>query len=159
GNLGLMEREGILVKESADHKIEGTVVYVAVDDSYAGYIELADVIKEDTEQAIEKIKNKGVQNTIMLTGDNDSTAKIVGNKLKLDRIYANLLPHEKLERLEEIERELEGRGTVVFVGDGINDSPAIARAKVGVAMGGLGADAAIEAADVVLMTDQISKLA
>ncbi len=159
GNFALMEREGIPEIESLGQDVEGTVVYVAVDGVYAGHIELADVIKEDSKEAIEQLKKIGVHNTIMLTGDNESTAIAVGNRLGIDKVYASLLPHEKLKKLEEIEREQAKDGTVVFMGDGINDSPAIARAKVGVAMGGLGADAAIEAADVVLMTDQVSKLA
>lgn len=158
GNMELMNREGIFGIESDMQNIEGTVVHVAVDDRYMGYIELADVIKEDSKVAIKKLKDMGVGETIMLTGDNESTAQTVGAKLGIDRVYAELLPHEKLEELENIEKERNHKGTVVFIGDGINDSPAIARAKVGVAMGGLGADAAIEAADIVLMTDQVSKL-
>ena len=158
GNMELMNREGIFGIESDMQNIEGTVVHVAVDDRYMGYIELADVIKEDSKVAIRKLKDMGVGETIMLTGDNESTAQTVGAKLGIDRVYAELLPHEKLEELENIEKERNHKGTVVFIGDGINDSPAIARAKVGVAMGGLGADAAIEAADIVLMTDQVSKL-
>lgn len=159
GNYALMEREEVPELDSSHRDVEGTVVYVAVDGKYAGYIELADAIKEDSKKALERLKKVGVHNTVMLTGDNEITAKAVGDRLGIDRVYASLLPHEKLEQLEKIEKEQEDDGTVVFVGDGINDSPAIARAKVGVAMGGLGADAAIEAADVVLMTDQVSKLA
>ncbi len=158
GNMELMNREGISNIQSNMDDIEGSVVHVAVDGRYMGYIELADVIKGDSKDAIRKLKDMGVGETIMLTGDNESTAKVVGAKLGIDRIYAGLLPHEKLEKLEDIEGERNHKGTVVFIGDGINDSPAIARARVGVAMGGLGADAAIEAADVVLMTDQVSKL-
>lgn len=158
GNMELMNREGISNIEPNIDNIEGTVVYVAVDGKYVGYIELADVVKEDSKYAIKKLKDMGISETIMLTGDNESIAQKVGDKLGIDKVYASLLPNEKLEKLEAMETELQDNGIIAFIGDGINDSPAIARAKVGVAMGGLGADAAIEAADVVLMTDQVSKL-
>ena len=137
----------------------GTVVYIAVDGKYAGDLVISDEIKEDSKEAIAKLKQIGIKQTVMLTGDNKKVADAVAAELKLDKVYSNLLPDEKVEKIEEI---YQGRGEkekVVFVGDGINDAPVLARADVGIAMGGLGSDAAIEAADVVIMNDEPSQIA
>lgn len=138
--------------------VEGTVVHLAIDGCYAGYILIADEIKEDAIQAIREIKRVGVEQTVMLTGDHQQVAHRVAKQLGLDAYQAELLPEGKVEAIEEILRRSD-RGKVVFVGDGINDAPVIARADVGMAMGGLGSDAAIETADVVIMTDHPSKVA
>jgi Cd2+/Zn2+-exporting ATPase len=137
----------------------GTVVYIAVDGKYAGDLVISDEIKADSKEAIAKLKQIGIKQTVMLTGDNKKVADAVATELKLDKVYSNLLPDEKVEKIEEI---YQGRGEkekVVFVGDGINDAPVLARADVGIAMGGLGSDAAIEAADVVIMNDEPSQIA
>ena len=137
----------------------GTVVYIAVDGKYAGDLVISDEIKADSKEAIAKLKQIGIKQTVMLTGDNKKVADAVAAELKLDKVYSNLLPDEKVEKIEEI---YQGRGEkekVVFVGDGINDAPVLARADVGIAMGGLGSDAAIEAADVVIMNDEPSQIA
>ena len=136
----------------------GTVVHLAVDGEYAGYLTIADEIKTDSEKAIRSLKAAGVRKTVMLTGDKRETAEAVARQLGIDTVYAELLPQQKVERVEELEKTVSTGGKVVFVGDGINDAPVLARADVGVAMGGLGSDAAIEAADVVLMTDEPSHL-
>lgn len=156
GNFKLMASEGIEceVKEGA-----GTAVYIAVNGVYAGYIRISDEIKEDSIKAVKDLRKAGVKKIVMLTGDNERTAESVASKLGLDEYYAELLPQNKVEKLEELESRRVGKGKLVFVGDGINDSPVLARADIGVAMGALGSDAAIEAADVVLMTDEPSKLA
>ncbi len=135
----------------------GTVIYVAVDDRYAGYLLIADEIKEDTAESIKALKAVGVKNVVMLTGDHRKVAEQVATAVGIDQVYSGLLPHEKVEKLEFI-MSLNSKGKTVFVGDGINDAPVLARADIGVAMGGVGSDAAIEAADVVLMTDEPSKL-
>jgi len=155
GNLKLLQREGITAK-----KVEstGTVVYISIDGKFAGTIIISDMLKEDSVKAIEFLRNQGVKKLIMLTGDLDNVAKQVANELNLDEYYAELLPEDKVNVLERISNEKDNKGKLVFVGDGINDAPVLARADIGVAMGGLGSDAAIEAADVVLMTDEPSKL-
>lgn len=155
GNLKLLQREGITAK-----KVEsiGTVVYISIDGKFAGTIIISDMLKEDSVKAIESLRNYGVKKLIMLTGDLDNVAKQVANELNLDEYYAELLPEDKVNVLERISNEKGNKGKLVFVGDGINDAPVLARADIGVAMGGLGSDAAIEAADVVLMTDEPSKL-
>ncbi len=135
----------------------GTVVYVAVDGRYAGSLIIADEIKGDSAATMKQLKKLGVKKLVMLTGDNQQVAAAVAEQLQLDAYYAELLPQDKVGRLEEL-YAAKGRGKLIFVGDGINDAPVLARADVGVAMGGLGSDAAIEAADVVLMTDEPSKL-
>lgn len=137
----------------------GTVIYVAVDGKFAGYIVISDEIKEDSKQAIAKLKEIGIKQTIMLTGDNKKVADSVAEELKLDKVYSNLLPDEKVEKIEEIYQGRTEKQKVAFVGDGINDAPVLARADVGIAMGGLGSDAAIEAADVVIMNDEPSQIA
>lgn len=156
GNTKLMTNEKI---DYDDANITGTVVHVAVEDKYAGYIVIADEIKEDAPEAIRKLKELGITKSIMLTGDTKSVGEEVAKKLKLNGVYSELLPHEKVEKLEEIYSHKTGKGKLAFVGDGINDAPVLARADVGIAMGGLGSDAAIEAADVVIMTDEPSKIA
>ena len=137
----------------------GTVVYIAVDGKYAGDLVISDEIKADSKEAIAKLKQIGIKQTVMLTGDNKKVADAVATELKLDKVYSNLLPNEKVDRLEEIFKNKLSKEKVAFVGDGINDAPVLARADVGIAMGALGSDAAIEAADVVLMTDEPSKIA
>ena len=155
GNDRLLHRENI--NHDTCH-VAGTVVHLAVNGSYAGYIVIADEIKEDAAQAIRDLKNLGVEQTVMLTGDNEGVAKTVAGQLGLDGYFAGLLPEDKVGVLEKL-MSRSGKGKVIFVGDGINDAPVIARADVGMAMGGLGSDAAIETADVVLMTDAPSKVA
>ena len=137
--------------------ITGTVVHVAVDDNYEGYITIADQIKEDAAKAIKGLKARGIK-TVMLTGDSRAVAESVGKTLGLDEVHAELLPENKVEEVEKLLAAKSEKGKLMFVGDGINDAPVLARADVGVAMGGLGSDAAIEAADVVIMTDEPSKL-
>lgn len=155
GNLKLLEREGIA---STQIEKSGTIVYVAIDGKFAGSIVISDMLKEDSAKAMESLRNQGVKKLVMLTGDLDNVAKQVANELKLDEYYSELLPEDKVNVLEKISRAKGEKGKLVFVGDGINDAPVLARADIGVAMGGLGSDAAIEAADVVLMTDEPSKL-
>lgn len=154
GNSRLMERESITHPVA---KEIGTIVHVAIEKRYAGYIVISDEIKEDSKTAIELLKKAGVKNTIMLTGDNEAIAKAVSDEIGLDKYYSQLLPQDKVERLEDIDKTKEGK--MIFVGDGINDAPVLARADIGIAMGGIGSDAAIEAADVVIMTDEPSKIA
>ena len=155
GNAKLMEKEGIAF--TSCEKV-GTKVYVAVDGSYRGCILIADEVKPDSSAAIAKLKGMGVTKTVMLTGDNEAIGKAVAEELGLDACYAQLLPGEKVEILEKLDGEKRPGSKLAFVGDGINDAPVLARADIGIAMGGLGSDAAIEAADVVLMTDEPMKL-
>ena len=156
GNAKLMEREHI--PYTASNAI-GTVVYVAFDGRYAGCIVIADEIKADAPAAIKTLKAAGIRQTVMLTGDADAVGQDVAHRLGLDRAYTELLPADKVDRVEELLKQKSERGMLAFVGDGINDAPVLARADVGIAMGALGSDAAIEAADVVLMTDEPSKIA
>ncbi|MDR1132305.1 MAG: cadmium-translocating P-type ATPase [Oscillospiraceae bacterium] len=137
----------------------GTVVYIAVDGRYAGHIVIADAVKADSKQAVAALRRAGVKKTVMITGDSRIAGERLANTLGLDAAFSELLPHQKVEKLEELEHRKLSKGKLVFVGDGINDAPALARADVGIAMGGVGSDAAIEAADVVLMTDEPSKVA
>ena len=139
--------------------VEGTVVHLAIDGKYAGYILISDRIKEDAARAIARLKKAGVAETVMLTGDNRVVAKNVADKLGLDTYKAELLPEDKVEAIEQYLRKSGKKSKVAFVGDGINDAPVIARADLGMAMGALGSDAAIETADVVLMDDALSKVA
>ena len=136
----------------------GTILYVEIDNKFTGYIVISDEIKKDTEKAIEGLKDIGIKKSIMFTGDIEKVAKKVGENLGLDEIYSNLLPQDKVSKFEEIIKNKNSKGNVVFVGDGINDAPVLARADVGIAMGAMGSDAAIEAADVVIMTDEPSKI-
>jgi len=136
-----------------------TVVYVVIEGVLAGYLTIADEPKEDSKQAILALKAMGIKNIVMLTGDNKAAAEKVAHELGITHVEAELLPHQKVEKLEEIMARKSGKGKTVFVGDGINDAPVLARADIGIAMGGVGSDAAIEAADIVIMTDEISKVA
>ena len=140
-------------------QLEGTVIHLAVDNIYAGYIVIADELKEDAIQAIKALKAMGVERTVMLTGDNQAIASRIAQQLNIDAYEAELLPEEKVNAIEKLLSTVGKHGKVVFVGDGINDAPVIARADVGIAMGGLGSDAAIETADIVIMTDAPSKVA
>lgn len=136
----------------------GTVVYTAVDKTFAGSIIISDQIKPDSARAIRGLKTAGVKKTVMLTGDTDIVGQQVAKELSLDEVYTELLPADKVEKMEELLKEKSEKGKLAFVGDGINDAPVLARADIGIAMGGLGSDAAIEAADVVIMTDEPSKI-
>ncbi|MFO7930642.1 MAG: heavy metal translocating P-type ATPase [Desulfosalsimonas sp.] len=156
GNDRYMHSEGI---EHDQCMIEGTVAHVAVGGKYAGYILIGDRIREDSAAAVASLRASGVEKIIMLTGDNQCAADYIADRLSLDGHYADLLPEDKVSVLEKIQEKNRGRGKVAFVGDGINDAPVIARADVGVAMGALGSDVAIETADVVLMTDSPAKMA
>ncbi|QWH16128.1 cadmium-translocating P-type ATPase [Bacillus mycoides] len=155
GNAKLMSKENITFKQP---NTVGTLVHVAVDGNYAGYIVISDEVKEDSKQAIQKLKELGIKKTVMLTGDAKSVGEAVGKELGLDEVHAELLPHQKVEEIEKIDAAKRGKEKIAFVGDGINDTPVLARADVGIAMGGLGSDAAIEAADIVIMTDEPSKI-
>ena len=152
GNDRLMHREGI---DHVDCEVQGTIVYVAIEREYAGYIVISDELREDAKAAVENLKSLGVQRVLMLTGDDATVAARVAGQLQLDGFSAELLPEEKVTRLEELLAELPNRKQhkLVFAGDGVNDAPVITRADIGVAMGGLGSDAAIEAADLVLVED------
>lgn len=156
GNTKLMERAHIKYTPSS---AVGTVVYLACDGKYAGCIVIEDEIKADAPAAIKLLKSAGIRKTVMLTGDADAVGKKVAGQLHLDQVYTELLPADKVDRVENLLKQKSEKGMLAFVGDGINDAPVLARADVGIAMGGLGSDAAIEAADVVLMTDEPSKIA
>ncbi|WP_335983948.1 heavy metal translocating P-type ATPase [Fusobacterium polymorphum] len=136
----------------------GTILYVEIDNKFTGYIVISDEIKKDASKAIKGLKDIGVKKSIMLTGDIEKVGKKVGEDLGLDEIYTNLLPQDKVSKFEEIIENKKSKGNIAFVGDGINDAPVLARADVGIAMGAMGSDAAIEAADVVIMTDEPSKI-
>ena len=136
----------------------GTILYVEIDNKFTGYIVISDEIKKDASKAIKGLKDVGVKKSIMLTGDIEKVSKKVGEELGLDEIYTNLLPQDKVSKFEEIIENKKSKGNVAFVGDGINDAPVLARADVGIAMGAMGSDVAIEAADVVIMTDEPSKI-
>lgn len=155
GNEKLMLSENILFSKA---KEVGTVVYIAIDKRYRGYIVISDTVKDDSKACIEGLKNIGIKETVMLTGDNQAVANDIAGKLGLDKVYSDLLPTDKVNKLEELYNEKSENEKIAFVGDGINDAPVLARADVGIAMGGLGSDAAIEAADVVLMTDEPSNI-
>ncbi|MFP4662491.1 MAG: heavy metal translocating P-type ATPase [Halanaerobiales bacterium] len=155
GNIKLMFRESINCQEADE---EGTIVYLAISNKFAGYITITDEIKNDAVEAINSLKTMGIERLTMLTGDREVVAENVANRLGLDNYYAELLPDQKVEKVEELLANKGEKDKLVFVGDGINDAPVLARSDIGVAMGGLGSDAAIEAADVVLMTDEPSKL-
>jgi len=152
GNYKLMEKNNIECDQSLE---AGTIIYVAIDNLYKGYLIIADELKEDSKNAISKLKDMGIK-TYMLTGDNEYVANDIAKKVGIDSVFGGLLPDQKVEKFEEIENNTDGH--VLFVGDGINDAPVLARADVGVAMGGIGSDAAIEAADVVIMTDELGKI-
>ncbi|GAA3644320.1 heavy metal translocating P-type ATPase [Asaccharospora irregularis] len=156
GNIKLMKKMNIPYFEG---ELIGTVVHVAVDNQYAGYILIADEVKADSAKAIKELKEANIKQTVMLTGDNKNVGSKVAKELGLDKVYAELLPGDKVDKLEELFLQKSGKGKLAFVGDGINDAPVLARADIGIAMGGLGSDAAIEAADIVIMTDEPSKIA
>ena len=155
GNEKLMNKEQINFTKCDDI---GTILYVAIDKKFAGYILIADKIKEDSVKAIKELKKNNVKKTVMLTGDRREVGENVGKTLGIDKVYSELLPDGKVEKLESLLNEKSEKGKLVFVGDGINDAPVLALADIGIAMGGLGSDAAIEAADVVIMTDEPSKI-
>lgn len=156
GNIKLMHKENITV--DAEHN-EGTVVYVSCDGVYAGCIVISDVVKDNSKKAISSLKKSGIDKTVMLTGDSKETAKRVAENLGLDEYHAELLPADKVEWVEKLLGEKSPKKKLAFVGDGINDAPVLSRADIGIAMGALGSDAAIEAADIVLMDDDPSKIA
>ena len=156
GNTKLMISENI---QYTDVDTLGTVVHVAIDKKYAGSIIISDEVKEDSAKTIKELKALGVRKTVMLTGDLKKVADNIGKELGLDKVYSELLPADKVEKVESLEAQKSHKGKIVFVGDGINDAPVLARADIGIAMGGLGSDAAIEAADVVIMTDEPHKVA
>lgn len=157
GNDRLMDEVGATWRGC--HTAGGTVVHVAVDGEYAGHVHISDEVKDDSREAIASIKAEGVRRCVMLTGDREATAASVARDLGLDEYHAELLPADKVDRVERLLGERERNATLAFVGDGINDAPVLARADVGIAMGAMGSDAAIEAADVVLMDDKPSKIA
>ena len=150
GNVELIKEQGIEVSPIEEH---GSVVYIAYDKKYIGAIVLADEIKADSKEAIETLKKNGVRRTVMLTGDNILVAQRIGKKLLIDEIHASLMPADKVERALSLKED--GEGILAFAGDGINDAPVLSCVDVGIAMGALGSDAAIEAADVVIMNDSL----
>lgn len=155
GNEKLMNKIGVDITEKHP---EGTVVYMAIDNQYAGCIVISDVIKETSKAAIQSLKSQGIKETIMLTGDTKQTATKVAKEIGIDRVYSELLPADKVEKVEEILQNKGEKEKVAFVGDGINDAPVLSRVDIGIAMGALGSDAAIEAADIVLMDDDPAKI-
>lgn len=156
GNAKLMKKQQIT---ALSPKETGTVVHVARDNSYLGYILIADEIKEDAKEAVAGLKAAGIRRVVMLTGDRRAAAEEVAEKLGITEVHAELLPADKVDRMEELMHKKSEKGKLLFVGDGINDAPVLARADIGIAMGGLGSDAAIEAADIVIMTDEPSRIA
>ena len=155
GNEKLMKEKNIKYTKCDDI---GTVLHIAIDGKYAGYILISDKIKEDSKETIRKLKENNIKQAVMLTGDRKAVGESVAKILKLDKVYTELLPDGKVEKVESLLKEKSTKGKLAFVGDGINDAPVLALADIGIAMGGLGSDAAIEAADVVLMTDEPSKI-
>ena len=156
GNRKLMERIGVTAVEAEEI---GTVVHVAINDTYVGYVLISDEIKETSKEAISALKKAGIAQTVMLTGDRQNAAEVVAQELGLDEVRSELLPGDKVEQVEQLLAQKRKKEALVFVGDGVNDAPVLSRADVGIAMGALGSDAAIEAADVVLMDDDPLKLA
>ena len=152
----MMKKLGLAFEEAVE---VGTVVHVAVDGKYGGYILISDVVKEQSAEAIKSLKAAGVKKTVMLTGDSRRVAEHVASRLGLDEVRSELLPADKVEAVEKLLAEKDSKENLAFVGDGINDAPVLSRADIGVAMGALGSDAAIEAADIVLMDDNPMKLA
>ncbi|WP_077368515.1 heavy metal translocating P-type ATPase [Anaerosalibacter sp. Marseille-P3206] len=155
GNSKFLEERGIAVKKT---NAFGTIVHVGINKQYVGYITISDEIKEGASDTIKELKKLGIRETIMLSGDNSIVANEVSKTLGIDTVYGELLPQDKVNILEKIMLEKSTRGKVAFVGDGVNDAPVLARADVGIAMGGLGSDAAIEASDIVIMTDELKKI-
>lgn len=156
GNEKLMKQQNITVPSFT---FMGTIIHIAINGVYAGYIIISDEVKPDAKHAVELMKTKGVSKTVMLTGDHKTTGEAVAKQLGIDEVHAELLPGDKVDQVESYLNAPNRKGTVVFVGDGINDAPVLSRVDVGIAMGGLGSDAAIEAADIVIMTDEPSKIA
>lgn len=136
----------------------GTILYVAIQNKYSGYIVISDKIKQDSKKTIEELKKNNIKKTIMLTGDKKEVGEIVAKQLGIDAVYTELLPNEKVEKMEKLLQEKTTTGKLAFVGDGINDAPVLALSDIGIAMGGLGTDAAIEASDIVIMTDEPLKI-
>lgn len=162
GNTKLMDQFGIKYDECPEH-LDGTIIHVASEGKYSGHIVISDEIKDDSAQTVEDLHKIGVENVVMLTGDNERAAHTVAAKLGLKKAYGQLLSADKLAKVEELLNELKGkngkkRGTLIFTGDGINDAPVLARADAGIAMGSMGSDAAIEAADIIIMEDKPSKI-
>ena len=155
GNEKLMQQKKIQYSKCEEI---GTIIYIAIENKYAGYIVIADEIKEDAKKAIKELKKNNISKTIMLTGDKKEVGESVAKKLGIDQVYTELLPDGKVEKMEKLLKETSQTGKLVFVGDGINDAPVLALSDIGIAMGGLGADSAIEAADIVIMTDEPSKI-
>ena len=155
GNEKLMNEKGIAYTKCTH---VGSVVYVAIDGKYVGHIVIADKIKEDAKRTIDELKKNSIKQTVMLTGDRKNIGEAVAKEIGIDKVYAELLPDGKVEKVEELLKTKSPKGKLAFVGDGINDAPVLAMADIGIAMGGLGADSAIEAADIVIMTDQPSKI-
>lgn len=155
GNDKLMEKEG--VQWHPCHNV-GTTVHIAEEGEYLGHIVISDEVKSDSKEAIRLLKAEGIKKTVMLTGDTKEVGEDIAGKLGLDEVHTQLLPSDKVDRVEKL-IENKGKGSLVFVGDGINDAPVLSRADVGIAMGAIGSDAAIEAADIVLMDDKPSKIA
>ena len=156
GNSKLFNKENI---EYSKEKINGTTVHLAIDKEYCGYIVISDIIKDDSRETIKKLKELGIRRTVMLTGDNKTVAEETANELKLDDYRAELLPVQKVEELEKLLNDKKANQNLAFVGDGINDAPVITRADIGISMGEVGSDSAIEASDIVIMNDEISKIA
>lgn len=155
GNEKLMNEKGIAYTKCTH---VGSVVYVAINEKYVGHIVIADKIKEDAKRTIEELRKNNIKQTVMLTGDRKNIGEAVAKEIGIDKVYAELLPDGKVEKVEELLKTKSPKGKLAFVGDGINDAPVLAMADIGIAMGGLGADSAIEAADIVIMTDQPSKI-
>ena len=157
----LVGNEKLMLEEKIDFKKcdeVGTILYVAIDKKYVGYVLIADKIKQDSPKTIRELKAMNIKKTVMLTGDKKEVGEYVAKKLNMDKVYTELLPDGKVEKVEELLKQKSENGKLVFVGDGINDAPVLTISDIGVAMGGLGSDAAIEAADIVIMTDETSKI-
>ena len=155
GNVKLMKRMNI---EYADCHSVGTIIHLAIGGKYAGHILISDVVKPHSKEAIESLKRSGVEKTIMLTGDAKAVGEQVAASLGMDEVYSELLPGDKVAKVEELLEKKTEKGKLAFVGDGINDAPVLSRADIGIAMGAMGSDAAIEAADIVLMDDDPLKI-
>lgn len=157
----LVGNEKLMLEEKIDFKKcdeVGTILYVAIDKKYVGYVLIADKIKQDSPKTIRELKAMNIKETVMLTGDKKEVGEYIAKKLNMDKVYTELLPDGKVEKVEELLKQKSEKGKLVFVGDGINDAPVLTISDIGVAMGGLGSDAAIEAADIVIMTDETSKI-
>ena len=157
GSAKLLKKFNINFSEAPADTL-GSIVYIALNDTFSGYLVISDQIKKDSKQGLEELRKLGIQ-TVMLTGDMKASAEIVGKELNLDTIYSELLPGDKVDKIEELLHKKGKNKNVIFTGDGMNDAPVLARADIGIAMGGVGSDAAIEAADIVIMTDEPSKIA